>query len=75
MLETLSEYDFVVHCPGKKHTNVDSLTCMPCSQCRLPPEEDSEHQGGGMNKRLQLVLPSKLVPAVLVYWENCITHW
>ena len=42
-LETLSEYDFdVVHRPGKKHTNADSLSRMPCSQCRLPPKEDSE---------------------------------
>ena len=27
---------------GKKHTNADSLSRMPFSQCRLPPEEDSE---------------------------------
>eukprot|EP00731_Ephydatia_muelleri_P013103 Em0007g413a len=45
-LETLSEYDFeVLHRPGKKHTNADSLSRMPCSQCRLPPEEDNEDQG------------------------------
>eukprot|EP00731_Ephydatia_muelleri_P011498 Em0006g392a len=44
-LETLSEYDFeVLHRPGKKHTNADSLSRMPCSQCRLPPE-DNEDQG------------------------------
>ena len=42
-LETLSEYYFdVVHRPGKRHTNADSLSRMPCSQCRLPHEEDSE---------------------------------
>ena len=31
-----------MHRPGKKHTNADSLSRMPCSQCRLPPEEASE---------------------------------
>ena len=31
-----------MHCPGKKHANADSLSRMPCSQCELPPEEDSK---------------------------------
>ena len=33
-----------MHHPGKKHTNADSLSRMPCSQCRLLSEEDSEYQ-------------------------------
>ena len=34
-LETLSQYDCdIVHRPGKKHTNADSLSRMPCSRGR-----------------------------------------
>ena len=33
-LEKLQEYHFtIIHCPGRKHTNADSLSCYPCWQC------------------------------------------
>ena len=40
--ENLSEYDFEVVLHLGTNTNADSLSRMPCSQCRLPPKEDSE---------------------------------
>ena len=33
-LERLQELDFVVvHRPGRKHTNADPLSCLPCREC------------------------------------------
>ena len=25
----------ILHCPGKKHTNVDALSQLPCPQCKM----------------------------------------
>ena len=33
-LECLQEYDFeIIHHRGRKHTNADALSCLPCRQC------------------------------------------
>ena len=33
-LEKLQEYNFtIIHRPGHKHSNADSLSCYPCRQC------------------------------------------
>ena len=33
-IEKLQEYNFyIVHRPGKKHSNADSLSRLPCNQC------------------------------------------
>ena len=33
-LEKLQDYDFtIIHCPGRKHSNADTLSHYPCRQC------------------------------------------
>ena len=40
-LEKLQEFDFeIVHRQGKKHTNADALSRMPCRQCGRDDEQD-----------------------------------
>lgn len=42
-LEKLEEYDFtIVHRPGRKHSNTDALSRMPCQQCGRPSHADAK---------------------------------
>ena len=42
-LEVLSEFDYrVIHRPGVQHTNADSLSRLPCSQCGLSTDHNIE---------------------------------